>query len=348
MTSATSRATISQATTSQATTSPAAAAPAVVVVTLNWNRAADTIACVESLQALDYRGLRIIVCDNDSKPDSVQEIRAWATRANAGLPEWRRGDAPSQDGATPRLRLIHTGANLGYAGGINVGIRHAMACMDFDYVWVLNNDTEVAADSLRALIDRMEADPAIGICGSSLVCHGRRDRVQAHGGASYLPWRAQSQSIGAFSDVADLPAKSDAAESRMAYVNGAAMLVRRDYLDQIGLMDETYFLYSEEHDWAERGKNRFRLGYAPRSIVFHKHGATIGTSPAGGSRLSLFYLYRSKLMFVARHHPACLPTAVVALLWDALKLSLQGHPGKSLAALQGMLAAPRRGVFHEK
>lgn len=318
--------------------------PAVVIVTLNWNRADETIHCLASLQALDYPALRTIVCDNASEPASVARIRRWAADSRLPMQEYRARHACENPVGTGNgwLDLVHTGGNLGYAGGINAGIRHALARYDFDYLWVLNNDTEVAPDALNHLIELMQADPAIGICGSTLLVFGQRDRVQAWGGASYGRWRARSRALGAFSSLAGVPDDGRAVEADMAYVIGAAMLVSRTYIDDIGLMDEAYFLYSEEHDWAERGKGRFRLGYAPRSLVYHRHGATIGTSPDGGSTLSLFYLYRSKLKFAARHTPWHLPSAVAWLVWDALKLSLKGNPRKTWAALRGMLSAPFR------
>jgi GT2 family glycosyltransferase len=110
-------------------------------------------------------------------------------------------------------------------------------------------------------------------------------------------------------------------------------------------MDESYFLYSEEHDWAQRGRFFFRLGYAPKSIVYHKHGATIGTNPSGGSALSLFYLYRNKILFAARHHPMLLPTVVASVLWEAFKFFLKGYPSKGWAVVRGVLASPARSSF---
>ena len=127
----------------------------------------------------------------------------------------------------------------------------------------------------------------------------------------------------------------------MDYVVGAAMLVSRRFIEEVGPMDASYFLYSEEHDWAHRGRQRgFALGWAPRSIVFHKHGATIGTSPGGGSNLSLFYLFRNKALFTARHYPALLPLASPFLLWESMKFVLKGNPSKGIASIQGLLAMP--------
>ncbi len=322
----------------------------VYVVTLNWNGADDTIACVESLRMLDHAACCFVVCDNASRPDSVAALRDWGRALPGGLPEFHASPAPDWPSAAPQANgstvLIHTGGNLGYAGGMNVGMRYALAQGDADYVWVLNNDTVVAPGALRQLVQRMQQDAGLGICGSTLVYFHDRQQVQALGGAAYLPWRARSIALGAFSAVADVPADPQGIERRMAYVVGASMLVSRAYLERVGLMDESYFLYSEEHDWAHRGRQLgFKLGYAPRSLVFHKHGATIGTASSGGSALSLFYLYRNKALFSARHHPWRLPVALCWLVWDGLKFALKGQMLKARSVFRGLLAFPRLGRY---
>ena len=321
--------------------------PKVYVITLNWNAAADTTACGEALRALDYSNCCFVVCDNASRRESVTALRAWGHTLPGGLPEFNAGpeaDWPREKPQDPgRAVLIHTGGNLGYAGGMNAGMRYALDQGDADYVWILNNDTVMEPDALSRLVDRMQEDLRIGICGSTLIDFNDRQKIQELGGASYEPWRARSRALGAFGAVGTVPKNPAETERHMGYISGAAMLVSRAFLAAVGLMDERYFLYSEEHDWAQRGRRRgFRLGYAPRSIVYHKHGATIGTSPHGGSELSLFYLYRSKRDFAARHYPWLLPVSFPALCWDGLKFLMKGQKRKARAVFRGLLAAPPR------
>jgi GT2 family glycosyltransferase len=321
--------------------------PKVYIITLNWNRADDTSGCVDSLRELQYENCAFVICDNASKADQIAALRQWGGTLPGGLPEFNADQWPHvQPGELGSSVLIHTGGNLGYAGGMNAGIRYALAAGDADYVWVLNNDTVVAPDSLSWLVDRMLSDQAIGICGSSLIYFEDRQKVQAHGGAAYLPWRARSVAIGAFGRADAIPESPEDVESRMAYVIGASMLVSRKYLESVGLMDASFFLYSEEHDWAQRGRKQgFRLGYAPRSLVFHKHGATIGTSPSGGSELSLFYLYRNKAIFAARHYPWLLPLSLPFLCWDGVKFLLKNKPSKARAVFRGLVAFPGKGLY---
>jgi GT2 family glycosyltransferase len=324
--------------------------PHVYIVVLNWNGSQDTRTCIDSLRQTAYPNAVYLVCDNASDSADLEQLRNWGAGLPGGLAEVAVGTGQVNLGlATPSVGqtlLLHTGDNLGFAGGVNLGLRFAAAQPDFEYAWVLNNDTEVEAGALDKLVDRMQSDPDIGICGSTLVYHGKREQVQALGGASYQPWRGRSRALGAFSAVREIPANPSAVEARMDYVVGAAMLISRRFLEVVGPMDDRYFLYSEEHDWAHRGRKMgFKLAWVPGSMVFHKHGATIGTSAHGGSSLSLFYLFRSKALFTWRHYPWRLPVVMIWLLWDGLKFLLKGHPTKAWASWRGIISFPFLGRF---
>jgi GT2 family glycosyltransferase len=318
-----------------------APATSVIAITLNWNGAADTIGCVQALLRSRQPLHQIVVCDNASRADSWQALLGLA--ALVGEDRFASYTSLAQALAAPvrpPVVLIQTGANLGYAGGMNVGMRYALADAGMSHCWVLNNDTEADPDALGFLLARSAAEPRPGICGATLLLHHDRQRVQALGGASYQPWRARSAALGIGLQASQIPSDATDVEARMAYVNGAAMLVRREFLARVGLMDASYFLYSEEHDWAYRGQQAgFALAWAPEARVFHKHGATIGTASSGGSTLSLFYLFRSKLMFTARHQWWCAPTALLSLAWDATKFALKGQGQKAHAAFKGLAAA---------
>jgi GT2 family glycosyltransferase len=107
------------------------------------------------------------------------------------------------------------------------------------------------------------------------------------------------------------------------------------------MMQEDYFLYFEELDWATRGSGRFRLGYAPKSIVYHKEGASIGTDASGGSALSIYYLFRNRIRFTHRFAPAHLMTVLFASWWDILKLVGRGRVTLALAAFRGVMMLSR-------
>jgi len=214
------------------------------------------------------------------------------------------------------LYLVQTGDNLGFAGGCNVGLRFALSRRDAEYVWILNNDTVVSAAALDELLESM-SDPQVGICGSTLVYYNQPDRVQALGGGTYNPWVGFAKSAGEFSRMPD--AILDGRKPHIDYVHGASMLVSRAFLESVGLMTEEFFLYFEELDWACRAKGRFRLGYAPQSIVYHKEGATIGTGgdASGRSKLSDYYMVRNRFRINRKYFPLALLTLY---LWAPVML----------------------------
>lgn len=317
----------------------------IAVVILNWNGCHDTLDCLTSLFKSNYSNYTVIVCDNASSDESLTEIADWANRMVSPdlFSKFTRSEIESGREIDPvtKLALVDNGANLGFAGGNNTGIRLALSNPDISYVWLLNNDTEVHPNALGNAYARAESDSTLGLCGSTLIYHYDRNKVQAFGGSTFNPYTGRSRHIGAFESIHAIPADPIETERNMSYVVGAAMLVRRAYLEQIGLMHEGYFLYYEEIDWCTRGKGKFRLGYAPDSHVFHKEGASIGTSAAGGSPLSVYYLYRSRIRFTWRLHRWLLPLVLGACAWDIFKLLVKGHGAQAKAAIKGTLQIPR-------
>ncbi|MBV7535968.1 glycosyltransferase family 2 protein [Duganella sp. sic0402] len=311
----------------------------VYVVILNWNGCADTIECLESLQHTTGVEYVAVVCDNASSDRSMEKFAQWAG-ARFAPDEWQVLDRAAAEQAQPgnaRLILIDTGANLGFAGGNNVGVRLALRDPACEFVWLLNNDTVVAPDAIAQAVARMQEDPRIGLCGSTLIYYHERDKVQAYGGAVYSPLRGSSRHVGAFSHPDAVPGAPQAVESTLSYVIGAAMLIRRSFMEQVGLMNEDYFLYFEEVDWATRGRGEFSMGYAPRSLVYHKEGASIGTSASGGSPLSMFYLYRNRIRFTKRFYLRYLVPVLGFCGWDVTKFVLRRRWPQARAAVKGVL-----------
>ncbi len=283
----------------------------VAIILVNWNGWHDTLECLESLLLLDYPDFRIVICDNGSRDDSHHQIRNWADRFKVPYADYLRveveeGGAPSADCL---LTLIRNDDNLGFAGGNNVGLRYAIARADIDYCWLLNNDTVVEPDALTQLVARMQKQPEIGICGSTIMMYHDRHRVQALGGGHYCRWIGLPWHYRGF-DRQGKGINQVRAESWLNYVEGASMLVSRQFLAEVGLMCEDYFLYFEEADWAIRAKGRFRMGYASQSVVYHKVGGSIGTSsnPANQSDISDYFNIRNRLLFTRRFYPYAFPT----------------------------------------
>ena len=182
---------------------PPTQVPLVAVVLLNWNRPADTIDCLSSLDELDYPRVHAIVVDNGSTDGSVDRIRA----------------------ARPDVEIIEAGRNGGFSGGNNLGVRRALE-VGARYVWLLNNDTIVTPGSLSALVARAEADPRVGIVGSVLHEHDAPERVQSWGGGAVNLWLGISKYYS-----------TPVLESTIDYLTFASVLLRREALESAGLLD---------------------------------------------------------------------------------------------------------------
>ena len=321
----------------------------VVVVVLNFNGWQDTLGCVTSvLEADKPNKLSIVVADNASKDGSIERLAAhFDTVAVQGVPLRRltrsqadRGEHAHAPDGQVQLVLIDNGGNLGFAGGCNPGIRWAMAAQA-SHVWLLNNDTTIDPHALQALLDRFQARPEMGLCGSKLIYQDPPDMIQARGGAVFDPIRAIGRHLGVGERLAD---KEDVAviESQMQYVVGASMMASRAFIEQVGPMTEDYLLYYEELDWAMRGRRLgFALGYAANSLVFHKEGATIGSSHRHHtSPLSLRFLTRNRLLFTRRFFPQHLLTVRLRMCLEVLVWLARRMPGHAWITLGALLGRP--------
>ena len=262
----------------------------IYVIVLNWNSADDTISCLESLKLLNGRLPKIVVCDNGSRDNSWERLKNYVL---------------SQDFL--EIELIHNEDNLGYAGGNNVGLRIALADPKMEYVWILNNDTKVDPCSLEALLTYMLKHSDVGICGSTLLYMDNPGLIQAVGG-QYNSWLGTSSHILGHQIYSE-DLCNDINASQIDYVVGASLFIRRTVLDCVGLMNEDYFLYCEEIDWAIRMKRlmpRLKLGYAAKSLVYHKEGGSTGANDLyfkTYSYFSDFFFIVSRMKFARKFYP---------------------------------------------
>lgn len=325
------------------------------VILLNWNRWQDTIECLESIFRLDAQDFRVVVCDNASGDGSMEKIRQWARGelaagcANEQLRELTSPPVPkpvafvemtreqAERGAASEeapLTLIANGANLGFAGGNNVALRYALRDPQCEHFWLVNNDTVVQPEALSAMLRLMRQRPEVGLCGSLNLSYHHPKEVQAEGGRPYCRWTARVQT-----PPLRMVEELDSQPPPMDYVSGASMLASRAFLETIGLMEESYFLYFEEHDWAMRAKGKFQLGYARESVIYHKEGATIGSSADRMKRslLSEKYLSRNRVVFTKRYFPWALPTVLIAVCFAAVHRLCLGDLARASTMLTSML-----------
>jgi GT2 family glycosyltransferase len=327
--------------------------PRVHIVILNWNGWQDTIECLESLLRIDYPNYQIVVCDNDSQNNSVENIVLWAEgKLNAEVDsshslsrltqpfvekpvefvELNASDVAkaTQINSTISLVIIRTGGNLGFAGGNNVGMRYALQQDQSDFVWMLNNDTVVEHDCLQKMVEHSSALTAQGVknsCGSVQCFYDDPNVIQALGGFGFNKWTGIcTMTLGRFLK-RDEPIDHDAYRAQMDTIHGCSWLLPRSYLEEIGLMEEGYFLYYEEIDWTLRSRDTFAMTYAEDAFVYHKEGSSIGskTMNRGASLLSEFYMNSNKFKVAKKFNPITVPTVWAALILQALNRIRQGQ-----------------------
>ena len=255
-------------------TAPEKHAGVVWIVILNWNGHGDTIDCVESCRRLEYRARRILIVDNGSTDGSERVLRhRWAD-----------------------VDFLQTGANLGYSGGNNAGIAHAVG-RGAAYVWVLNNDARVAPDSLTHLVDAFERDRQLGILGAKVYYLDRPRVILSAGGALELEAGGAVRHVGG--DCEDHGAYD--APGNVDWVPGCSLMARRETLSSIGAFDEKYFLYFEDVDLCLRARAAgWAVKYEPRAKVWHREGAR---KEGLFSSTFIYYFLRNRLYLMKRFAP---------------------------------------------
>ncbi len=242
------------------------------VIVLNWNQPDLTLQCLQSLAvAAAVAPIKITVIDNGSTDDSVARIHS----------------------AYPDVGIVAIGANLGYAGGNNVGIRYALAT-EADFICILNNDVVVEKTSLTALASALEASPHAGVATPLITDAENTQTVWALGAS--LDWET-----GYVSRLyADQPVSRFASTQPfdVDIAPGSAMMARRAVFERAGLLDESFFLYYEEVDWCISVKEAgFRIIGVPEAVVTHYVSASLGQS----SPVTDYYMTRNRIWFIRRH-----------------------------------------------
>jgi len=295
----------------------------VYIILVNYKRWHDTAACLESLFKQDYPSFTAVVVDNNSQNASLEHLQAWALgkamineKPPSPLIELIEPPAPkpipfklySEQEAeltfgttdTERLILIQAEKNRGFAAGNNIALCYATPKLNCDYVWILNNDTLVRPDALRRLVERMETTrKKIGLLGCKVRYFHMPSRLQCAGGATYNRWTAHAQMRGN----GELDSgQYDCPQPDLDLIIGASIFSPKAFVQEVGLMEESYFIYFEEQDWAERARQRgWHLDYEWKAVIYHKEGATIGANAhTQPSFFSQFYWLRNKLLFTRK------------------------------------------------
>ena len=246
-------------------------------------------------------------------------------------------NASIQDEATsiqknyPKVKVIRSEKNLGFAGGNNLGIQVATG----KYLFLVNNDTIFKDFNIQSLIDRLESSPKIGVVCPKIRFSWGNNPIQFTGYTPLSKITVRNKSIGF--------GEEDRGQYNTPhptpYAHGAAMLIKRDVIEKVGLMPECYFLYYEELDWSMMiTRAGYEIWYEPACTIYHKESQTTGQN----SPLRTYYITRNRLLLVKRNWKGILKyisyfyLIIIVAPRDIIKNSIKGHFIQVKAIIKGI------------
>ncbi len=246
----------------------------VSIVTVNFNHAHVTEALLESVARKNtYLPLEIIVVDNGS---SDNPVAVWEQQY-------------------PHIRFIRSETNLGFAGGNNLGLQAAKG----DYLFLINNDTEITEGLIPTLTAYLDTNPSVGMISPKIHYYEQPKMLQYAGYTPLNYFTGRNSCIGQFEED---KGQYDHLTGATGYAHGAAMMVRKEAILKAGLMDENYFLYYEELDWCERIKKcGYEVHVVMNALIRHKESVSVGKKSA----LKEFFMNRNRILFIRKHASDC-------------------------------------------
>lgn len=238
-------------------------------ITICYNGLVDTCELIESLRKYVHSvSYEIIVVDNASRENEAAKIKE----------------------KYPFVTTLRSDTNRGFSGGNNLGIKVA----DGQYIFLINNDTYVESDGFHNLIERLESGKNIGAVSPKIRFAFPPQNIQFAGFTPLSSVTIRNEVVG-FGHPDD--GSFDTAHTT-PYLHGAALMVKREVIEKVGLMPEIYFLYYEEVDWCTRMTDAgYELWYEPRCTVFHKESQSTGQL----SKLRTYYMTRNRLLYTRRN-----------------------------------------------
>ena len=242
--------------------------PLVSIITINYNESEVTLDLLDSVRKLSYANYEVIVVDNASPNDNPDKIKE----------------------NFPEVNLIKSPENLGFAGGNNLGVKQAKG----EYLLFINNDTIVPPNFIQPLVETLQKNNRIGMVSPKIKFHWDPTLIQYAGYTPMNKWTIRNNSIGYHQkDNGDFDEPKETQS-----IHGAAMMVPKKVVDEVGMMTEIYFLYYEEHDWAEMVKRAgYKIFYQPKSYILHKESISTGKF----SPLKTYYISRNRILFARRN-----------------------------------------------
>lgn len=243
--------------------------PLISIITLNYNQIKVTCEFLESTKLLTYPNYEIILVDNASKENPTELIKK----------------------NYPNVKLIVNDKNLGFTGGNNVGMQAAKG----EFLFIVNNDTEVTNDLLERMLEAFEVDENIGVVSPKIMDFYEKNVIQYAGYSEINPFTGRGKNKVGLKIIDngqhDIPKYTD-------YAHGAAMLVKKKVVDDVGVLPEHFFIYYEELDWSAHIRRAgFKIYYYPKAVIYHKESMTMGKESA----IKAYYHNRNRILFMRRN-----------------------------------------------
>lgn len=243
--------------------------PLISIITLTWNQTDVTCEFLESTRNFTYKNYEILVCDMASDIDPTERI------LSAGY---------------PNTRVLRSKENLGFAGGNNWGMRQAKG----DFVFIVNNDTEITPDLLNVLLEPFYLDSSIGVTCPKIRFFHHPEIIQYAGFNPINLYTGRGSAVGSME-------KDEGQHDKAGYTHGAhgcAMMVKKEVIESVGMFPEKFFIYYEEWDWSSRIlREGYKIYYQPKGLIYHKESITMGKQSA----IKVYYHTRNRILYMRRN-----------------------------------------------
>jgi GT2 family glycosyltransferase len=298
--------------------------PKVTILLLNYNGWKDAIECLESVYKITYPNWEVLLVDNGSVDGSVTKIKEWAAGEITVESKFFEYDAERKpieyieelfydeeearvkvsekekegDKLLPhqKLSILRIEKNRGFTGGNNIGIEYILREKKADYILLLSNDTVVDKYLLKELVKVAESAPEIGVVGPKVYYYdynGRKDIINFAGGKINL-WKGECYHIGA----GEIDTGRCDRIREVDYVEGSCVLIKKEVIEEVGMLDHEYFAYWEEADWCVRAKKAgYGVLYVPKAEIWHKGLSTTRKT----SGFVEYHMTRNMFWFMKQH-----------------------------------------------
>lgn len=288
--------------------------PKIIIIIVNYNGATDTIECLKSIIKSNNKDYKTIVVDNHSDIENYNLLNDFCITRSEVI-------------------LLRAPQNGGFAYGNNIGIKYGFEHFpNCSLYWLLNNDTKIFPETIGKLLDfSTNCSMRIGIMGNKMNFYDNPNLIQAIGG-KFNKYTCRCSHIGAYENDAN-----QTFNTKFDYVVGASMLVRKVFIESVGVMNEDYFLFFEELDWIERGKKfNWAIAIDESNRILHKEGGSTNSRKKMSIKISRIQL-RSRILFMKRFYPMYLPISLSAMMGMIIKYLFKGDVRHSFSLFKTLL-----------